>query len=194
MASKFGELTERLVGAQVWFAPDGSNLGTEQAPDLVSNTNKPADADWADYSLGRVNTAAYTPKTKERTRGWALSTGGYKERTDTVVIEDAFDFTMIDYAATLFDQLMFGLAAAPADNTSQQAFASATRHKDGWIRLTRYNEDGSVLCVAELHVRLSLKTIPADKNEPGSPELHVALLADGGALDTIIFNPAPPEV
>lgn len=190
MASKFGELVERLVGAQVYFAPDGSNLGTVEVPDLVSKTNKPSGAEWADYDLGRVNTAAYTPKTKDRVREWALPTGGFKERTDTIVIEDAFDFTMIDYAATLFDQLMFGLASAPVDNVSQQAFASATRYKDGWIQIKRYNEDGSVLCTAELHVRLTLKTIPEDKNEPGSPVLRVALLADGGALDTIVFNPA----
>lgn len=190
MASKFGQLVERLVGAQIHFVPDGSNLGTVETPDLVSRTNKPSGAEWTDYDLGRVNAAAYTPKTKDRTREWALPTGGYKERTDTVVIEDAFDFEMIDYAATLFDQLMFGLASEPVDGVSQQAFVSATRHKDGWIKLIRYNEDGTILCQAELHVRLTLKTIPEDKNEPGSPVLHVALLADGGALDTIVFNPA----
>ncbi len=189
MASKFGQLVERLIGAQVFFAPDGSNLGTTEVPDLVTKTNKPSGSEWTDYDLGRVNTAKYDPKTKDRVREWGLGTGGYKERTDTIVIEDAFDFTMIDYAATLFDQLMFGLATPPVDNASQQAFKSAVRRKDGWIYIHRINEDGTSLCKAELHVRLTLKTIPEDKNEPGSPVLRVALLADGGALDTIIFNP-----
>lgn len=190
MASKFGEIVERLTGAEVFFAPDGSNLGTVETPDLVTKTNKPSGAEWDDYNLGRVTTAKYDPKTKDRTREWGLPTGGFKVRTDTIVIEDAFDFTMIDFAATLFDQLMFGMETEPVDNVSQQVFKSATRYKDGWIFLKRYNEDGSILCKLELHVRLTLKTIPEDKNEPGSPVLRVAHLADGAALDTIIFNPA----
>jgi hypothetical protein len=74
-------------------------------------------------------------------------------------------------------------------NTSQQAFASQIRHKDGWVRLKRINEDGSTLCIAELHVRLRLQTIPNDDNEPQSPVLRIALLGDGAALDTIVFDP-----
>ncbi|MFU8894005.1 MAG: hypothetical protein ACNA8L_10290 [Luteolibacter sp.] len=193
MASKFGQLVERLVGAQVWFVPDGENLGTEMDPDIVSAANPPGDSDWDDYDLGRVNQAAYDPRTRDRTREWAKPTGGYQERTDTIMLEDAFNFTMIDVAESLFDQLMFGLASAPVANTPQQAFASAIRHKDGWVRLRRINEDGTTLCLAELHVRLRLQTIPADSNEPQSPVLRLSLLGDGGAEDTIVFNPTPAE-
>ena len=190
MASKFGQLAERLVGAEIWFIPDGENLGTEMEPDLVVASNPPGDADWPDYSLGRVNQAAYDPRTRERTREWARPGGGYQERTDQIVLEDAFNFTMIDVAETLFDQLMFGLATTPVDNVAQQAFASSVRHKDGWVRIRRINEDGSTLCLAELHVRLRATEIPADSNEPQSPVLRLALLGDGGANDTIVFNPS----
>jgi hypothetical protein len=194
MASKFGQLVERLVGAQIWFVPDGENLGSEQTPDLVTASNPPGEEDWEDYDLGRVNQAAYDPRTRERTREWASPTGGYRERTDVVVLEDAFNFTMIDVAEQLFDQLMFGLAAPPEADTAQQAFASAKRHKDGWVRLRRINEDGTTLCLAELHVRLRLQTIPTDSNEPQSPVLRVSLLGDGGEGDTIVFNPTGDEV
>jgi hypothetical protein len=129
--------------------------------------------------------AKYVPVTKERKREWAVSTGGYKERTDVVVVEDAFEFTMIDYAATLFDQLMFGMATTPVSGTAQTAFADPSRHKDGWVRMVRYDEDGNAFCELEIHSRLTLATIPEDKNEPGSPVIRVGHLADGGALDIV---------
>ena len=190
MAYKYGELVERLLTGQIFFVPDGSNIGTVEVPDLTSRTNKPDAADYPDYDLGRVNTAKYDPTVAQRVREWGKPTGGYKKRKQPIIEEDAFDFTLIDYAATLFDQLMFGLAAAPADNVSQQAFTEATRTKEGWVYIIRTNEDGSVLCLVELHVELSIKAVPDDKNEPGSPVIRVAVLADGGALDTVIFNPA----
>jgi hypothetical protein len=183
--SKFGSIVERLVGASVFFVPDGEDFSLTETPDLASVTNKPATTEWNAFSLGRVNMAKYTPKTKDRTREWAVPTGGYKERTDTVVVEDAFEFTMIDYAAKLFDQLMFGMATAPVSGTSQQAFAESTRRKDGWLRMVRYDEDGNAFCELEIHSRLTIAQVPEDKNEPGSPVLRVGHLADGGVLDII---------
>lgn len=190
MASKFGKLVERLVGAQVFFVPDGSNIGTTELPELTSKTVKPDVTDFEDYNLGRCNTAKYDPKTKDRVREWHKPTGGYTELATKVVITDAFDFTMIDYAEKLFDQMMFGLATEPVDDVEQQAFASQIRHKDGWLYMIRTNEDGTVLCNLTLHSRLELKTIPEDKNDVGSPVLRVTDLADGGALNTIKLNPS----
>lgn len=178
----FGTLVERLIGAQVFFIPDGTELiSTENA----SKTEKPADGDWADFDLGRVNMAAYKPETVDSVREYGAAGGGYKKQTRKVVVEDAIEVTVIDYAPKLFDQLMFGLAAVPVSGTPQQAFANANRHKDGWVRLKRINEDGTTLSLAELHVRLSIATNPDDKNEPGSPVWRIAHLADAGALDTV---------
>lgn len=186
MPAAFGTLIERLVGARVFFAPDGSTIGASAA--AISKTAKPASPATAylDYELGRVNTAKYVPQTKDRTREWASPTGGYKERTDKIVTEDAFDFTLIDYPPQLFDQLMFGTEnlALPG---SQQVFKKATRYKDGWLYMFRINENGIVIGTLEMHARLSLEEVPEDKNEPGSPVFHVVHLADGGALDTITF-------
>jgi hypothetical protein len=118
-------------------------------------------------------------------REYSKPTGGYKKRTRKIVVEDAIEVTMIDYAPKLFDQLMFGLATAPVSGTPQQAFADAKRYKEGWVRLKRINEDGTTLSVTELHVELSIATNPDDKNEHGSPVWRIAHLADAGALDTV---------
>lgn len=186
MPAAFGTLIERLVGAQIYFAPDGSLIGTAAA--AISKTAKPATPATAylDYDLGRVNTVKYVPKTKDRTREWASPTGGYKERTTKVVVEDAMDVTLVEYPPQLFDQLMFGTAALAAAG-SQQAFQKADRYKDGWLYMKRLNESGTAFNIIEIHARLSIETPPDDKNEPGSPVLHLVHLADAGALDTITF-------
>jgi hypothetical protein len=186
MPAAFGTLIERLVGAQIYFAPDGSLIGTAAA--AISATAKPASPTTAylDYNLGRVNTVKHAPKTKDRTREWANSTGGYKERTTKVVVEDAMDVTLVEYPPQLFDQLMFGTAALAAVG-SQQAFEKANRYKDGWLYMKRINEAGVVIGIIEIHARLSIDTPPEDKNEPGSPVIHLVHLADAGALDTITF-------
>ena len=186
MPAAFGTLIERLVGAEIFLAPDGSLIGTASA--AISATAKPATPATAylDYNLGRVNTVKYAPKTKDRTREWASATGGYKERTTKVVTEDAMDVTLVEYPPQLFDQLMFGTAALAAVG-SQQAFEKANRYKDGWLYMKRINEAGVVIGIIEIHARLSIDTPPEDKNEPGSPVIHLVHLADAGALDTITF-------
>lgn len=186
MPAAFGTLIERLVGAQVYFAPDGSLIGTASA--AISKTAKPATPATAylDYELGRCNNVKYVPQTKDRTREWASATGGYKQRTDKVVLEDAMDVTLIEYPPQLFDQLMFGTAALAAAG-SQQAFEKANRYKDGWLYMKRINEAGVVIGIIEIHARLSIETPPDDANEPGTPVLHLVHLADAGALDTITF-------
>ncbi|RYD83980.1 MAG: hypothetical protein EOP84_06800, partial [Verrucomicrobiaceae bacterium] len=114
MPSKFGTLAERLVGARAWFVPDESNLGTVEAPELTGPTAKPGeDANWADFDLGRVTKSAYDPVTNERNRQWfSTEKKKYIQRTDIQVLADAFNLTMVDYAADLFDSLMFGLGQA----------------------------------------------------------------------------------
>lgn len=186
MPAAFGTLIERLVGAQVYFAPDGSLIGAASA--AISATAKPASPTTAylDYNLGRVNTVKYVPKTKDRTREWASSTGGYKERTTKVVTEDAMDITLVEYPPQLFDQLMFGTAAL-ATVGNQIPFEKANRWKDGWLYMKRINEAGTAFNIIEIHARLSIETPPDDVNEPGSPVLHLVHLADAGALDTITF-------
>lgn len=186
MSTPFGTLIERLVGAQIYFAPDGSLIGAAAA--AVSNLIAPATpaTSMLDYSLGRVTMIKYDPKTKDRTREWASASGGYKERTDKVVVSDAFVATTIDYAPQLFDQLMFGTAALAAAG-SQQIWKQANRYKDGWCYVPRINEAGVSISLLLIHVRLSIDTPPEDKNEPGSPIWRITHLADAGALDQITF-------
>jgi hypothetical protein len=192
MAYAFGTLKERLTGALIHFVKDGTAVGTVEVPVASSKTAKPAASFFTDdYSLGRINNSKYVPKTKDRTREWALPTGGYKERTTKQVTEDAYEITVIDYATALFDQLAFGLAAAPVANASQQAFQAADRYVDGWAQLTLKEEDGTTLGVLTIHVRLEIQTAPEMKNEDGSPVWRISHLADAGALDTYLPYPTP---
>jgi len=187
MAYEFGTLKERLTGALIRFIPDGEVISAL----TIGKAVKPADAAFTDdYSLGRINNSKYVPKTKDRVREWALPTGGYKERTTKSTTEDAYEITVIDYATALFDQLAFGLAAAPVADTEQQAFASADRYKDGWAQLTMIEEDGTVSGVLTVHVRLEISAAPEIKNEDGSPVWRIAHLGDGAALDTYMPYPA----
>jgi hypothetical protein len=193
MPSKFGTLAERLVGARAWFVPDGSNLGTEVAPEITGPTAKPGeDADWADYDLGRVTQSAYDPVTNERQRDWfSPEKKKYIRRTDRDVLSDAFNLTMVDYASDLFDTLMFGLGEAIVAGTAQPIFAESRRHKDGWVRFKRWNDDGSLLTLAEFHVRLTIQENPADSNEPGSPVWRIEHLGDAtAALEEVTIGEA----
>lgn len=187
MPYAFGTLKERLNGALIRFVPDGTVISTIP----IGKAAKPADIAFTDdYSLGRINNSKYVPKTKDRVREWSLSTGGYKERTTKSTTEDAYEITVIDYATALFDQLAFGLAAAPVAAASQQAFASADRYKDGWAQLTMLEEDGTISGLLTIHVRLEISAAPEIKNEDGSPVWRIAHLADAGALDTYVPYPA----
>ncbi len=193
MAYAFGNLKERLTGALIHFIPDGTDIGDEEDPLIVGASVKPAAVAFtADYSLGRVNNSKYVPKTKDRVREWALPTGGYKERTTKLFTEDAYEVTTIDYPTALFDQLAFGLAAAPVANTPQQAFKAANRYKDGWVQLTFVEEDGTISGVLTYHIRLEIQTAPEIKNEDGSPVWKLAHLGDGGALDIYLPYPTAP--
>jgi hypothetical protein len=186
MATPFGTLIERLVGAQVYFAPDGALIGaTSTAISAVIAPATPATS-MLDYNLGRINTVKYDQKTKDRTREWAAPTGGYKERTDKVVISDSLVFTCIEYAPQLYDQLMFGTAALAAVG-SQTLWEKANRYKDGWAYIKRINEANVSIGLILAHVRLSLDAPPEDKNEPGNAVWRMADLADAGALATITF-------
>lgn len=189
MPYEFGTLKERLTGALIRFIPDGEVISTI----TIGKAAKPAESAFTDdYSLGRINNSKYVPKTKDRVREWSLPTGGYKERTTKQTTEDAYEITVIDYATALFDQLAFGLAAAPVDATSQQAFASAIRSKDGWAQLTMIEEDGTKSGILTIHVKLEISAAPEIKNEDGSPVWRITHLADAGSLDT--YEPYPDAV
>jgi hypothetical protein len=191
MAYEFGTLKERLTGALFRFILDGTDISETEVPSLTSKLIKPAvDVFTEDFSLGRINNSKYVPKTKDRTREWALETGGYKERTTKQVTEDAYEITVIDYATSIFDQLAFGLTNPTAATVSQQAFADADRYKDGWAQLTMVEEDGTVSGILTIHVRLEISAAPEIKNEDGSPVWRIAHLADAGALDTYVPYPA----
>lgn len=186
MPYEFGALKERLTGALIHFIPDGKVISTL----TIGKAVKPADAAFTDdYSLGRINNSKYVPKTKDRVREWAVPTGGYKERTNKTITENAYEITVIDYATALFDQLAFGLATVPVANTAQQAFANAERFKDGWVQLTIIEENGIKSGLLTIHVRLDISAAPEIKNEDGSPVWRIAHLADAGALDT--YKPYP---
>jgi hypothetical protein len=187
MAYAFGTLIERLPGATIHFIPDGTTVSSV----VMSATAAPALAAFtSDYTLGRISSAKYTPKTKDRTREWALETGGYKERTTKITTEDAFEATVIDCATALVDQFSFGLETAPAANTAQQAFVAANRYKDGWILLTFIEEDGTESGKLRIHARLELNGVPEIKNEDASYVWRVAHLADAGNLDQLTPYPA----
>lgn len=186
MAYEFGTLIERLLGAQLHFIPDGEVISTV----TMSATAAPANSAFtSDYTIGRVNNAKYTPTFKDRTREWALSTGGYKERTTKTPVEDAFEVTVVDYATALYDQFTFGLETAPVVNTAQQAFVAADRYKDGWILITFIEENGTIAGKLRIHARLEIATHPEIKNEDGSPGWRIAHLGDGGTLD--LYTPYP---
>ena len=188
MAYAFGTLKERLTGAEFHFIADGTVVSTV----TIGAAAKPAAAAFTgDYSLGRINNSKYVPKTKDRNREFYDGTQ-WKERTTKSVTEDAFEITVIDYATSLFDQLAFGLESAPVDDTEQQAFAAGNRYKDGWAQLTLKEEDGTVMGVLTIHVRLEIATHPEIKNEDGSPVWRIVHLADAGELDGYIPYPAAP--
>ncbi|HEY1121739.1 MAG TPA: hypothetical protein VGE67_09070, partial [Haloferula sp.] len=188
MASKFGMLAERITGARVDFVPDGSNIGTLMAPEITGPTAKPADdADWDGYDLGRITQAASDPVTNERNRQWfSPEKKKYIQRTDRQTLADAFNLTMVDYAETLFDGIMFGLGEEIVPGAPQPIFADNSRFKDGWIRLKRWNEETAALLThAEFHVRLTIQTAPPDSSEPGSPVWRIEHLGDAtAALET----------
>jgi hypothetical protein len=191
MAYAFGNLKERLTGSLIRFVKDGTEIVSTPSAINACATAAPAKVFFTDdYSLGRVNNSKYVPKTKDRTREWSSPTGGYKERTTKSVTEDAFEITVIDYATALFDQLAFGLAAVPVAATSQQAFKAADRYQDGWAQVTIMEEDGTISGELIVHVRLEIQTAPEMKNEDGSPVWRIAVLGDGGALDTYTPYPA----
>ena len=186
MATPFGTLIERLVGGQIYFAPDGALIGATTS--AISKTVPPATpaTSMMDYTLGRITSIKYDPKTKDRTREWASPYGGYKQRIDKVVQSDGMVFTSVEYAPQLFDQLMFGTAALAAAG-SQQLWQQANRYKDGWCYAIRYNEAGVSIGLLLVHSRLSLDAVPEDKNDPGNPVWRITHLADAGALDHIPF-------
>jgi hypothetical protein len=190
MPYAFGSLKERLTGATFHFVLDGTDVSATETPSLASKTVKPAAEFFTeDYSLGRITNSKYVPRTRDRVREWALPGGGYKERTTKSTLEDAYEITVIDYATALFDQLAFGLAAAPVANTSQQAFSSADRYRDGWVQMTLIEEDGTVSGILTIHLRIEISAAPEIKNEDGSPVWRITHLADAGALDTYLPYP-----
>jgi len=184
-------IQELLIGAFIDFVPDGSNIGTEMAPSLTSKTAKPTtDEVWAEYNIGRLTSAKYDPKTKDLpAREWANESGGYSERVDSYVTEDAFLAKSIDFNE-LYHRLMFGLVAEIEDDIAQIAFEKVTRFLDGWTRITRRADDGSILCQLEMHSRYRIAEFPEDKNEKGSPGIRIVHLKDADpAMETIVFNP-----
>lgn len=193
MASKFGSISERIVGAAIFFVPDGSTLpGSAISGPAV----KPgAIAEWEDYIIGRVNQSAYDPVTDSRTRdGFSYTRKKYARETKTWVAEDAFAVTLLDYPETLFDELMYGLASAPVANTPQPIFAKNVWEKLGWTRMLRITEDQETLCDATFRVRLTIQENPPDSIEPGSPILRIAHLADVDPEDEpIVFKPEDEE-
>jgi hypothetical protein len=196
MATKFGSLAERLIGAVVFFVPDGTQLAAGPPPVVSGKLIKPATlVDWEDFNIGRINQSAYDPVTEERTRdSFSYARKKYIRDTKNIVMADAFNNTLIDYPATLFDRLMYGLASTPVADSPQAIFARNVREDLGWVKMLRYTEDGAVLCDAEFRVRLSIQENPPDSFEPGSPVLRIQHLGDTDAeLEIITFNPAPEE-
>ncbi|MEO5914867.1 MAG: hypothetical protein ABIS50_11580 [Luteolibacter sp.] len=184
MPAAFGTLIERLYGQTVFFAPNGSLIGTSGA--AISATAKPATPSTAypDYSLGRVSEGAYDPKSQTVVRSWCSPTGGKKQRTDTKAIEDAFNISTIDFPPQLYDQIMFGTDALAAAG-SQQIWKNGARYKDGWFYSKLINESGVAFGVMEFHARLTITKFPKINGEAAVAEWRVTDLADGGALNTI---------
>ena len=193
MATKFGSIAERLIGAVVEFVPDGSDISDDETPVLTDFETKPAeDAIWLDYNIGRITQAAYDPVTEDRTReAFSATRLRYVRENKSWVVTDAYNVTMIDYAATLFDELMYGLAGPIVADTPQAVFANNIREKRGWVRMTRYTEDKEILCQFEFHGKIMIQENPPDSFEPGSPVWRLEHLGDAAsALEQITFNPA----
>ena len=159
MATPFGTLIERLVGGQIYFAPDGALIGAAAAAISLSVPPLTPATSMMDYNLGRITSIKYDPKTKDRTLEWASPNGGYKERVDKVVQSDAMVFTSVEYAPQLFDQLMFGTDGLAVAG-SQQIWKRQNRYKDGWCYIIRTNEAGVNIGLILIHSRLSLDAVP----------------------------------
>lgn len=189
MAYEHGTLIERLIGATFHLILDGTDISDDETPLLAGPAVRPdAEAFTDDFSMGRINSAKHVPKTKDRVREF-YSGGAWRERTTKQVTEDPFEVTVIDYATDLFDQLAFGLAAAPVNNVSQVAFKTTKRYKDAWAMLKMFEEDGTVSGVLITHVRLEISAEPEIKNEDGSPVWRITPLADTADLDS--YTPYP---
>jgi len=175
----FNNIQERWVGAKIEFVPDGTDIGTVEDPSLVSATTKPAtDMIWNAWHFGDVVSRKPDNKTKTVNREYFSRVAKkYIEREDVRVTQDRFVVTMKDFCS-LHDQLSFGLASAPVNNTPQPTFATIDRSINGWVRLTRYNEDGVAISKTEFHGKVDLPEIPEDKNEFGSPTYRFQHLKD----------------
>ena len=196
MATKFGSIAERLIGAVVFFVPDESQLAAGPPAVTAGPLVKPSDLSvWEDYNIGSINQSAYDPVTEERTRDkFSYARKKYVRVTKTVVMADAFNVTLTEYPANLFDRLMYGLAADPVADTAQPIFAKNVRERLGWVKMLRFTEDGEILCDAEFHASLTIQENPPDSFEVGSPVIRIQHLGDSTeALETVVFNPAPEE-
>lgn len=194
MPTAFGSLEERLVGAAFFFVPDGTNIGSVEAPQLTSAVIKPADqAEYEDYNLGSINQSAYDPVNEERTReAFRYARKKYVRDTKNWVVADAYNITLIEYPATLFDELNFGLVDPIVDGTPQPIFANNVREKKGWVKIRRYLEGGELFMEAEFHGKITIQENPPDSFEPGSPVLRLEHLGDAASsLEEITFNPTP---
>ena len=189
MSTPLGIVVERLTGAQIYFAPDGATIGATST--AISNLVVPATPATAmmDYTLGRVTGCKYVPQFKEFKREFRLPTGGYRQRTDKRILSEGFDFTMVDYATSLYDWIAYGLGALTAPSgTPVQPFTGSKRQVDGWAYAKILNDSDTVIALLLIHSRLTITDFPENKNEPGSPKFHIEHLADGGSLDQLTIT------
>lgn len=195
MSSKFGNISQRLIGAIHYFVPDGSQIGTVEIPAVSGPGKKPANPeDWLAYFTGRIKACKYNPTTAKRdTEAFSPNSLTYDKTTEVWNELDAFEITQVEYPATLYDQLMFGLESTPVDGVAQPVFANPVRYIDGWSRMVRHNEDKSIHTVLEVRVRLSIMTHPDDQNERGNPVFRIEILKDTDpAMQTVTINPTLP--
>ena len=175
----FANIQERWVGAKIEFVPDGSNIGTVGSPILTGKTVKPAtDEVWNAWHFGDVVSLKPDHKKKSSAREYfSRASSTYIERENERVIQARYVATMKDFSS-LHDQLAFGLAEAPEDDTPQSPFAVTDCSLDGWVRMTRKNDDGTAISQLIFHGKADLPDIPEDKNEFGSPTYRFAHLKD----------------
>ena len=188
MSNPLGLIVERLTGAQIYFAPDGSTIGATSQPIAYNVVPATPAIAMMDYTLGRVQSAKYVPEFKEFKREYRAATGGYRQKTDKRILAEGFEFSMIDYATQLFDQIAYGTAELAAPGAAVLPFGKSLRQVDGWAYAKILNDTDVVIALLLIHCRLTITDYPEFKNEPGTPKFHIAHLCDGGALDQITFT------
>lgn len=186
MAYAFKE--ELLLGAFVWFIPDGVTVDSE----TVARDNLPDDTpatNWTDKALGCIERVKINKAVKESPRSCPRETGGYDEEPRRIVTGWSIEMTTTEYNE-LIHRLSLGAGAAITDGTAFTPFQIGGDDKiAGWLRIEAKDENGVTKINIIDWVELRITDIPEWSNEYGKPVLQFTVRGDAnGGLSTCVVN------